>query len=504
MQTEHNAAWKTLRVIFLTGVVVALITAFVMSGRIALAGQGDKLAASRPPNVLTGPTPEPSPVAPRAPLPQSVAVPAQCSGVNCTISSRAGWQQTPWTLKQGDPFSVAYLSGTWTVDKRSLPFVGPEGYSADVDSRIGYADWCKVNGGAPYAALLGKIDDGPSFLVGRGGNFTADRDGPLYLQINDGTHCQGDNEGSIIVQIPTSLCARLSVVPAVLEIPSGGTGTTEVQVAGVSSLYGVQFHLSFDPNVVQVVDADSTKPGVQIAVGSLFSGKNYFVAKNQADNTSGVIEFIITLRAPVVPISGAGALASVTWQRKGGGQSALTFSQTELSDPNGLSICHKSENGSIGGAPLDSAIRGRVLLQGSVNHAGTNVFLTEGLRLYSTKISAQELAGLPLAVTDSNGYFAVTPYPGHTYGWLWAYRPCYLTGQQKLPQPGNLGTLTLPAGDLNEDDRVNIFDLTIMGQRYGTSGSCADYNQTGAVDIFDLVMVAGNLGKYGSVHDWQP
>jgi hypothetical protein len=132
------------------------------------------------------------------------------------------------------------------------------------------------------------------------------------------------------------------------------------------------------------------------------------------------------------------------------------------------------------------------------------VFLTKELRLYSGKISALDLVGVPLGVTDANGYFKVMPEPGQTYGWLWVYRSCYLTGQQKLPRPGNLGTLTLPAGDLNGDDRVNIFDLTIMGQRYGTSGSCADYNQTGAVDIFDLVMVAGNLGKYGSVHDWQP
>jgi len=504
MQTERNAAWKALRVVFLTGVGVALITALVMSGRIAVAGQGDKSAASSQSYALSRlaeSTPEPSPVAPRAPIPQSVAVPAQCSGVNCTISSRAGWQQMPWTLKQGDPFSVAYLSGTWTVDKRSLPFVGPEGYSADVDRRIGYADWCKVNGGMPYAALLGKIDDGPSFLVGRGGNFTADRDGPLYLQINDGTHCQGDNEGSIVVQIPTPVCARLYIDPPTRHIPLGGRDTTAVRVANATSLYGVEFRLVFDPSVAQVVDADPNTPGTQVELGSWFSGKDYFVARNQVSN--GVIEFAVTLAAPTGP-DGFGELAVITWQRGGAGPSALTLTQTKLSDRNGMAICHSVENGSIDGMVDGANISGRVLLQGAQNHSGTNVFLTKELRLYSGKISALDLVGVPLGVTDTNGYFKVIPEPGQTYGWLWVYRPCYLTGQQKLPQPGNLGTLTLPAGDLNEDDRVNIFDLTIMGQRYGTSGSCADYNQTGAVDIFDLVMVAGNLGKYGSVHDWQP
>jgi len=504
MQSKHHAAWKALRVAVLTVAVVALVTALVMSGRIAVAGQGDTSGADSQSHALSKlavSTPEPSPVAPRAPMPQSVAVPAQCSGVNCTISSLAGWQQTPRTLKQGDPFSVAYLSGTWTVDKRSIPFVGPEGYSADVDSRIGYADWCKVKREAPYAALLGKIGDGPAFLVGRGGNFTADRDGSLYLTLNDQTYCQGDNEGSVIVQIPTPACARLYIDPPTQHIPVGSRGTTAVQVANATSLYGVEFHLTFDSSVVQVVDADPNTPGVQIGLGSWFSGKDHFVARNQVSN--GVIEFAVSLVAPTGP-DGSGELAVITWQRGGASPSALTLMQTKLSDRNGLAICHSVENGSIDGVVDSGGMSGRVLLQGAQNHSGTNVFLTKELRLYSGKISALDLVGVPLGVTDTNGYFKVIPEPGQTYGWLWVYHPCYLTGQKQLPQPGNLGTLTLPAGDLNEDDRVNIFDLTIMGQRYGTSGSCADYNQTGAVDIFDLVMIAGNLGKYGSVHDWQP
>ena len=73
----------------------------------------------------------------------------------------------------------------------------------------------------------------------------------------------------------------------------------------------------------------------------------------------------------------------------------------------------------------------------------SDLFLTKELRLYSGKISARDLVGVPLGVTDANGYFKVVPEPGQTYGWLWAYHPCYLTGQKQLPQPGNQGTLTL-------------------------------------------------------------
>jgi hypothetical protein len=276
-----------------------------------------------------------------------------------------------------------------------------------------------------------------------------------------------------------------------------------VQVADVSNLYGVQFRLTFDPNVVQVVDADSNKPGTQITVGSLFSGKDYFVAQNQADNTTGVIQLAVTLRAPATSISGFGTLAAITWQGKSAGQSALTLTQTGLSDPDGRAICHRVENGNIQVGP-SPVVFGRVLLQGAANHAGTNVFMTESPRVSAAKITAQEIMGVPFAVTDSTGHFGITPDSEHNYKWLWVYRPCYLTGKKELPQ-GNLGTLTLPAGDLNEDDRINIYDLTKAVSCFGNSQClCADFNQDGSVNIFDLVMIAGNLGKYGSVSNWQP
>lgn len=506
MQTKHSTYWKALRVVLLAVVAPILITLLVVSGRIALAMQSDKSATElqeNSPSVLAEPTPVPSPEASRGPASQSAAGPAQCNGVNCTITSLAGWQQVPLTVKRGDPFSITYLNGTWTVDKRNWPLVGPEGYSAGIDSQIGYVGLCKVNSGLPYGAMLGKIDDGPSFLIGRGGTFTADRDGALSLQINDNTICQGDNEGSVVMQVPAPSCARLSIAPSSQTISADGTGATQVQVADVSNLYGVQFHLTFDPNIVQVVDADSSKPGTQIAIGPLFSGKDYFVAQNQVDNTTGVIVFAITLRAPATSIVGSGTLAAVTWQGKGPGQSALTLTQTGLADPNGGAICHRVENGNVQ-VGASSTLSGRVLLQGATNHAGTNVFMTVSPRISAAKITAQEISGVPFAVTDATGHFGITPDTEHNYKWLWVYRPCYLTGKKELPQ-GNLGTLTLPAGDLNEDDRVNIYDLTKAVSCFGNSKcSCADFNQDGSVNIFDLVIIAGNLGKYGSVSNWQP
>ena len=464
---------------------------------LALFGQQAAIASRG----LAAPTPASSPVAPHRPVTQDAAAPAQCDGMDCAITSRVGWQETPLTPKRGEQFSVAYLGGTWTVDQRSLPFVGPAGYSSDVDSQIGYPE-CKVDGRWPYAALLGKIGDGPVFLVGGGGGFTAERDGALSLHINDATFCQGDNEGSVSVRVAKPPCARLSVVPSYKEISLGDTGATEVRVADVVNLYGVQFRVNFDPDVVQGVDADPNMPGVQMEIGSLFSGKDYFVARNSVDNAAGVGEFVVTLVAPATPISGTGALAVITWQGKNAGQSPITLTLTGLAPAS--PICHTIENGSIRVGRQGQVISGRVLLQAAQDHSGTSVFLTEAPRTCATKICAQELSNVPLDVTDREGRFEVSPFAGRSYPWLWAYHACYLTGVKRWPQ-GDLGTLTLPAGDLNEDNCVNIYDLTKMAWCYGTTGcSCADFNQDGKVDIFDLTLVASNFGRCGSVDDWRP
>ena len=50
-------------------------------------------------------------------------------------------------------------------------------------------------------------------------------------------------------------------------------------------------------------------------------------------------------------------------------------------------------------------------------------------------------------------------------------------------------------GDVTADGLVNIFDLSFVAARYGSSDTTADINADGTVDIFDLVMIAGKFGQ---------
>lgn len=120
---------------------------------------------------------------------------------NFTVSSTTGWQQTPISLQTGEGYALAYASGSWTVDYRNFPRVGPGGYSNAADAKI--YQGCKYLPSSNYAVLLGSIGNGPMFAIGSGGTFDANAAGQLRLRINDDDACLGDNAGSVTMKIET-------------------------------------------------------------------------------------------------------------------------------------------------------------------------------------------------------------------------------------------------------------------------------------------------------------
>jgi hypothetical protein len=117
-----------------------------------------------------------------------------------SISARNGWQQTGLQLNTGDRFYIEYRGGSWTVDYKNFPDVGPSGYSKDIDKTI--ASGYKLDSTVPYGYLLGKVGNGKEIPIGgRGASFTADASGFLSLRINDIDSTLGDNDGAITVAL---------------------------------------------------------------------------------------------------------------------------------------------------------------------------------------------------------------------------------------------------------------------------------------------------------------
>jgi LysM repeat protein len=144
---------------------------------------------------------------------------------------------------------------------------------------------------------------------------------------------------------------KVFIDPSTREIVLGETKKVRIQVENVTGLFGAEVHLTFDPNLLEVVDADADKDGVQIEPGDFLSPD--FMAKNNVDQSTGRIVFAVAQMPPHEPVSGSGVLAKVEFRGKAAGTSALTFSTTQptspviLSDRDGNAISTSIQNGTV-------------------------------------------------------------------------------------------------------------------------------------------------------------
>jgi hypothetical protein len=117
--------------------------------------------------------------------------------ISVRVDSTGGWQDTGIIVAEHDTVSVTHQSGSWTVDYRNFPEVGPQGYDDATDARI--YQGCKVDSAYHYGVLLARIGSGDSLPIGTAMSLKAQSTGPLALRINDNDDCLGDNSGSVSV-----------------------------------------------------------------------------------------------------------------------------------------------------------------------------------------------------------------------------------------------------------------------------------------------------------------
>ncbi len=130
--------------------------------------------------------------------------------------------------------------------------------------------------------------------------------------------------------------ARVWLDPQVLQVAQGDTTTLDIRVEGVTGLAGAEVHLAFDPALVEVVDADPSTEGVQIAHGGFLSPD--FVVQNRADASKGTVDYAIACMPLDKAVSGSGVLARITFRGLAKGESTVTISSVLLADRDGGTI----------------------------------------------------------------------------------------------------------------------------------------------------------------------
>jgi hypothetical protein len=134
-----------------------------------------------------------------------------------------------------------------------------------------------------------------------------------------------------------------SVTPAT--ILTGKTAVFSVTVADVTNLYGYDVQMTVDtPASVQFTDADSARPGTNLALGTFLDIDHQFAPFNTINPVTGKIQVVLTVINPGPPSSGGGQLFYNTLTGAEPGTVHFTFDSVQLSDwPNALLIPNQTQ-----------------------------------------------------------------------------------------------------------------------------------------------------------------
>jgi hypothetical protein len=153
--------------------------------------------------------------------------------------------------------------------------------------------------------------------------------------------------------MPENAVAQVVLVPGQATlVATGETVALEVRVQDVTHMYGGRVQLTFDPAVIQVLDADprDSSPGVQIYPGDFLDTFNQFVLVNKADNVAGTIDYAVTQLHPAEGRSGSGVLARIRFHALAAGSSAVHVAEVRLGDntrPDPLEIPAGTQDGHV-------------------------------------------------------------------------------------------------------------------------------------------------------------
>ena len=151
-----------------------------------------------------------------------------------------------------------------------------------------------------------------------------------------------------------ALCAVLPVLAqegaqlgvfADLEIPLDVRVEVPVEVRDVVELYAVDLTIRFNPDILQVEDANPNQAGVQPGLATfLDAGMTLF---NIVDNETGTVRFVMSQINPSEGKSGDGYLLVLTFVGKQAGTSPVTVEAVEFANRYGEAIPVSGVDGQI-------------------------------------------------------------------------------------------------------------------------------------------------------------
>ncbi|RXT08756.1 leucine-rich repeat domain-containing protein [Ammoniphilus sp. CFH 90114] len=280
----------------------------------------------------------------------------------------------------------------------------------------------------------------------------------------------------------------------------GSTFTVAIHISGAQELYGASLKLSFNPNLLSVVDADISTEQIEIAPGVIIHGAEI---KNMVDNPAGTISFAVTKTGDVGGFSGNGDLAYITFKVADDAEGQLSLNFTE----NNIKLA-SSSNTSI--PAYSKNYEGEVYksITGSITLPDSHI-----TRLPKDEAGKRDLGGYTVELKDGNQVVANTvtekdgsysfdaPTGNYT---VQIKTPGYKTSVSNVEVKQELlsvtvPTLTLYAGDFNSDENINIEDISLQARQFEKTRTVEnktyDIDGDGKIDLYDIVITARNFLK---------
>lgn len=141
----------------------------------------------------------------------------------------------------------------------------------------------------------------------------------------------------------------VAVTPAQVNVTCQQTTTVDIRINNVTNLFGADIRVSYDPSIVEVVDANPAAPGVQVQSGDRpdVSGGQGLVQINTVDPATGTINYTAIRLNPAPAQSGSGVIATITFRGLATGSSPVTLVSVVLSDDTARPIQSTLSNGQI-------------------------------------------------------------------------------------------------------------------------------------------------------------
>ena len=255
-----------------------------------------------------------------------------------------------------------------------------------------------------------------------------------------------------------------------------GPTVVEVWVEDIEGFHSVDLTLGYNAAILQ---------GVSVEPGAAFTDYPSQCTVSTASIGGGIVDFSATMVC--IALDGDLHLATITFDTKDCGTSALAWVASELLDKNSDPIAHTAIDSSIVPYGCVAGVTGQAFMEGRSNHSGIEVSLINGTT--------------ESVITAADGTYTFDAMFAGTHDLVMShalYLPaqldaCLLEGDAILTMPD----VTLLGGDLNGDKIIDISDLTLCGANFNTTSSVADVNGSGYVDLFDIVLIGKNFGSTG-------